>query len=190
MVRRLLKTRLRKASLVGGLSLSVGALALMMTAQPVHSSSDGSRSFLTGTWMVTLTPPQGENRVAPCTFTADVVGAQPQGSFTCIGNQRDAGGNGLLNPAFQGNWVLKDRGVFALTAVRPVYRKDTQTTLAARQVAIGEVSFSPSEDGDRILTGTLAILAQGPKGERTLQTVPGIELRGERVRIQSPPQSE
>jgi len=183
MFSHLLKTRLGKAGLVGGLSLLVATVGLGLAIQPGQGSPDVSQSYLNGSWMLSVIFPNGSAVTASCMFTSDLTASTPQGSMTCSGTQRTAfDGQGLVSPGGYGSWQLNEDGSFDWNFPRLIFSAESEATILGQRSVVATFEYA-DEDGSRILVGSGKLLVQGPEGE-VLQTVPGIQLRAEPIPAQ------
>ena len=170
-------------SLVLGIALLAGLVIVSSAPQEIEGSSHAGDSYLTGTWLVTLTIPGAGSRKAPCTFYGETIASKPKGSFVCIGNQRETQTGGLLASSVQGNWTYQGDSSFAITGLRMIYQQDNPTKLAGWQEASGVISIMKNDGGEKVLSGTIQIAIMGPEGDKTLQTIPDIEWEGHRVEV-------
>ena len=179
----LLKTRLGRVGLVGGVALFAAIGGLTLAIQPGQGSPDVSESFLNGSWMLSVIFPNEVTITAPCTFAADLTASQPQGSMICSGNQTTAlDGQGLTSPVGHGSWKLNEDGSFAWSFVRVIFSAEGEDTILGQRAAAATFEYA-EEDGTQILVGEGSLLIQGPEGE-TLQTVPGIQFKATPIQVE------
>ncbi|MBS3737053.1 hypothetical protein KGY72_07790, partial [Candidatus Bipolaricaulota bacterium] len=133
-------------------------------------------AYLTGSWMLTLNPPQADPSTQACIFSPNLTAAEPQGTVLCTSVQLPVmEGRGKQAANTVGSWNRTSNGTYEMRAVRMVYNENAK--VLSRTVALAELQYA-SEDGTRILKGTGKVIAESPQG-KTLQTIPDIELRAE-----------
>lgn len=184
MFSRLLKTRLRQVSFVGGLALLVGLSGAFVALQPGHSAPDTSNSFITGSWMLDVIFPDGTSLTSGCNFNADLTASKPSGSMFCSGTQSAVlEGKGKQSALVHGSWETNVDGSFDWKAVRIVYSSEGEDTILAKREVDAVLNFA-KDDGQRILEGSGKLLVVGPNGE-TQQEIPGINFRATPIQADS-----
>lgn len=162
MVSRLFKTRLRKASLVGGIALVAAILATGVFSALDTTAANDRGPFLHGTYRATLDFGQFE-QTFPCTFSADLVSSGVEGAWFCTQLQAPLTGPegntiGTRQAVAHGAWKYEGDGQYILRVERYSYGKDVPRNVATN-IAAGIFTM---EDGQ--LTGTFTSLAKDPQG--------------------------
>lgn len=168
MFSRLLKTRLRQVSLLGGLALVVGTLmGVGLAFQPDSQAASPGDQFLQGTYIMTFLIPDRAQQI-PCHLTADPFGTQVKGSLVCTQVQVpvDLPGGAAFQPAnVFGSWEKLDDNRYFIGAMRTYFKQDSMS-FVGRGVASGVFT----RDGDTF-SGTFTAKIEDADGN-VLQRFP------------------
>ena len=162
MISRLLKTRLRQFSVIGGLALLAAILGIGVLSQFDTTAASDQGPFLHGTYLTTLDFGQFEQTIN-CTFSADLVNSGVDGAMSCTQLQLPLTGPegntlGTTASVAQGAWEYVGDGEYILRVERHSYGQDVPRNIATN-IAAGRFSL---EDGQ--LTGTFTSLVKDPQG--------------------------